>query len=82
MGLQKRGWKRGNMAEAESIRFDNFPEEELNVGMAFSIWVNFGIYNCRWKSVASVGRMIIQSFCLLVIYPDYLQNWIQGNYNV
>ena len=35
------------MAEAESIRFDNFPEEELNVGMAFSIWVNFGIYNCR-----------------------------------
>ena len=31
--------KIGNIEEMESIRFDSFPNKELNVGMDFLIWV-------------------------------------------
>ena len=39
LNLSPRKKKRGNIAVMESIRFDSFPNKELNVGMDFLIWV-------------------------------------------
>jgi len=39
LNLSPRKKKRGNIAIMKSIRFDSFPNKELNVGMDFLIWV-------------------------------------------
>ena len=50
LNLSPRKKKKGNIEEMESIRFDSFPNKELNGGMDFLIWVTkkkIDIFNFR-----------------------------------